>query len=111
MLHVPAQRGTTHPILLEDDGDILMHFFELRKTRFFAVAWISRAPPALIPPSSSLAGVSTYSAHPEDSLTNGYFPQLIFIDSMSFAMSSLPRFGTRWPGANVISVLVKSLSS
>jgi hypothetical protein len=53
MLHVPAQRRTTHPILLEDDGDILMHFFELRKTRFFAVAWTSRVPPALIPPSSS----------------------------------------------------------
>lgn len=50
-------------------------------------------------------------AHPEYSPANGYFWQLIFMDSMSFAMSSLPRFGTRWPGANVISVPLKFLSS
>lgn len=37
-------------------------------------------------------------------------PQAIFIDSMSFFMSSFPRLGTRCPGANASSVPLKSFS-
>jgi len=54
--------------------------------------------------------MSTCSAHPEDSPTNGYFPQVIFIDSMWLDMSSWERSGMRWPGAKAISVPLKSLS-
>src|SRR6202795_931004 len=54
--------------------------------------------------------VSTCSAHPEDSPTNGYFPQVIFIDSMLLDMSSWERSGMRWPGAKAISAPLKSLS-
>src|SRR5580765_4062237 len=52
----------------------------------------------------------TDSAHPEDSPTNAYFPQVIFIDSMWLDMSNWERSGMRWPDMKAISVPLKSLS-
>lgn len=37
----------------------------------------------------------------------GYFPQVIFIDSISLDMSNLDRPGTRWPGLKASSVPLK----
>lgn len=55
-------------------------------------------------------GMSTGSAHPEPAPTDGYFAQVIFIDSMSFDISRLDRSGMRCPGAKAISAPLKSLS-
>ena len=59
-----------------------------------------------------MVGMSMYRAHPyhAHAPTNGYFPQVIFIDSMSLDMSSLDRSGIRCPGAKAISVPLKSFS-
>ena len=54
--------------------------------------------------------VSADRARPEYFTTNGYCPQVIFIDSMSSDMSSLDRSGMRCPEAKAISVPLKSLS-
>ncbi len=54
--------------------------------------------------------MSTCSAHPEHAPTDGYFTQVIFIDSMSLDMSSLDRSGMRCPDAKAISVALKSIS-